>query len=235
VRGVAGRRGQVVGVEYAHYLLVRDPAWIGGIQVARRVQTVLERWNLVSGEPELFVLEGGRTRKLHGGLTAIKAQPPNLLVRYPHIDGGRAVAAVMGPSYFGPPYDDWRYLQGISLIIGTDFRIGPCSESLYVGVVRPPVRNGREEAPYPQGSYLWEFDDSYPADRITLPPETRIEAKREPPAGFTGVWRAGVMLDCGKDLPRIDGYGFGVRVSDRFAAELEIAFGTQLIEVGRVY
>ncbi len=223
-----------MGVEYAHYLLVHDPAWNGGIEVVRRVHAVLERWGLVSGEPELFGLEGARTRKLRGRLAAIKALPPNLLARYPHAGEGRVVAEVMGPSYYGLG-DDGRYFQRISLVVGSDFRVGPCSESVYIEVVRPPVRAGREEAPYSLSQHLWEFDDSYPADGTTIPPETRIEARRELPVGFTGIWRAGVILDCGKDLPRIDDHGFGVRVSDRFAAELETAFATQLIEVGRVY
>jgi hypothetical protein len=224
-----------VGVEYAHYLLVRDSGWAGGIEVARQIHTLLDRRRLVSGEPEVFELVGGVERKLRSRLMTLTAPPSNLLVRYPHVDGGRAIADVIGPSHFGSAYDAERYFQGISLVIGTDFRVGPCSESLFVEVVRPPARSGRDVVPYPQGSHLWEFDDSYPADVAALPPETRIEARGETPAGFTGVWRAGVMLDCGKDLPRIDAFGFGVRVSDRFAAELAAAFGTHLVEVGRIY
>ncbi len=224
-----------MGVEYAHYLLVRDLSWVRGAEAARRVHAVLDRWGLVSGEPELLGLDGGRARKLRGRLATIKAPPANLLVRYPHVDGGQAIADVLGPSYYGPQEDGDRYFQQLSVIVGTDFRVGPCFDSLSVRVVRPPTRGGREEAPYPEGSHLWEFDDSYPADETTLPPETRIEARGKLPAGFTGVWRAGVMLDCGKDLPLIDDNGFGVRVSERFASDLETAFGTQLLEVGRVY
>ena len=223
-----------MGVEYAHYLLVRDLRWSGGVEVVPRIHAVLDRRHLVSGEPQLFALEGGRKRKLRGRWATLKAPLPNLLIVYPHVDG-RAVAEVMGPSYYDSVEDDWRYLQRISLVVGTDFRIGPCSESLYVEVVRPPLREGREVAPYAQGSHLWEFDESFPADDSVLPPEARIEAKRKPPAGFTGVWRAGVMLDCGKDLPRIDGHGFGLRVNEGFAAEFEAAFRTELIQVGRVY
>ena len=224
-----------MGVEYAHYLLVRDPGWTGGVEVARRVHAILDQRRLVSGEPGLFGLEGGRKRKLRGRLLTLKTAPSNLLVKYPHVDGGRAVAMVIGPSYYDSVVEEERYFHGISLVIGTDFRIGPCSNSLFVEVVRPPIRAGRKVSPYAQGSHLWEFDESYLADVSTLPPVTRIEAKRETPEGFTGAWRAGVMLDCGKDLPRTDEYGFGLRVSERFAAEIEAAFGTQLVEVGRVY
>jgi hypothetical protein len=224
-----------VGVEYAHYLLVRDLRWTGDVETARRVHAVLERRHLVTGEPELFALQGGRQRKLPGPLATLKTAPPNLLVRYPHVDSGRAVAEVVGPSRYSSVEEDGRYFQGISLVVGSDFRVGPCSESLFVEVVAPPLRAGRSVDPYPQGSLLWEFDDSYPADASTLPPKTRIQGEHEPPAGFTGVWRAGLMLDCGKDLPRTDDYGFGLRVSDRFAAELETAFETQIVEIGRLY
>jgi hypothetical protein len=224
-----------MGVEYAHYLLVRDPGWIGDIQVARRVHAVLEQWRLVGDEPELFELDGGRRRKLRGRLLSIKQPPPNLLVRYPHVDGGRAVADVMGPSRYDTVEDDSRCLQRISIVIGTDFRIGPDSESLYIEVIRPPVHDGDDVDSHPEGSCLWEFDDSYSADGGTLAPVTRIEARGKLPRGFTGVWRAGVVLDCGKDLPRIDSHGFGVLVNKRFRADLEAAFGTKLVEVGRVY
>ncbi|VTS01372.1 unnamed protein product [Gemmata massiliana] len=224
-----------MGVEYAHYLLARDPNWIGSVDVARRVRSMLDRRGLASGEPELFGLEGGRRRKLRGRLATSKALPANLLVRYPHVNGGRAVAEVVGPSYYAAVGEDERYFQGISVVVGTDFRVGPCSESLSIEVIRLPTRAGRDVIPYSKGSCLWEFDDSYPADESALPPATRIEAHGELPAGFTGVWRAGLMLDCGKDLPRIDDFGFGLRLSDRFAAELADAFGTHLVEVGRVH
>jgi hypothetical protein len=223
-----------MGVEYAHYLVVRDPNWIGDVDVARRVHAVLDHWQLVSGDPELFELNGGHSGKLLHRLADLTVAPPNLLVRYPHLDG-RAVAAVMGPSYYASATDDDRYFQRISLVLGTDFRIGPNSEALGVRVVRPPVREGREVAAYSDGSHLWEFYDSYPADADTLPPVTRVDSRGDLPAGFTGAWRAGLILDCGKNLPRIDGWGFGVRVSAPFEADLETAFGTPLIEVGKVY
>ncbi len=141
----------------------------------------------------------------------------------------------MGPSRYDTVEDDSRYFQRISVVIGIDFRIGPLSESLHIEVTRPPIYDGDDVDPYPDGSCLREFDDSYPADGSTLAPVTRIEARGKLPRGFTGVWRAGVVLDCGKDLPRFDAHRFGVLVNKRFRAELEAAFGTKLIEVGRVY
>lgn len=224
-----------MGVEYTHSLLVRDPGWFGDIEAARLVHAVLEKWRLVGGEPELFALDGGRRRKLRNRLLTIKQPPANLLVRYPHVSDGPAVAEVIGLSYYPDVGDDERYFHRVSIVIGTDFRVGPDSESLYIEVTRPPTQDGDDVPPYPEGSCQWEFDDSYPADSGTLPPVTRIETRGKLPRGFTGVWRAGVVLDCGKDLPRIDGQGFGVRVNERFRADLEAAFGTKLIEVGRVY
>jgi hypothetical protein len=224
-----------MGVEYAHYLLVRDPTWIGDLEAARRVHAVLEKWQLLGGEPELFALDGGKRRRLRNRLLTIKQPPTNFLVRYPHLDGGPAVAEVIGPSYYCEIGDAERYLQRVSVVIGSDFRIGPDSESLYIEVRRPPTRDGDDVEPSPEGSCLWEFDESYPADGDTSVPVTRIEARGKLPQGFTGVWRAGVVLDCGKDLPRIDNFGFGVRVNERFKADLEAAFETQLVEVGRVY
>jgi hypothetical protein len=223
-----------VGVEYAHYLLVRDPGWFGDIEVARRVHAVLAKWQLVGGEPELFALEGGQEQRVKGRLTTLKRPPTNLLARYPKVKCGPAVAEVMGLSRYDLAEED-RYFQRVSIVIGTDFRIGPNFDCLYIQVTRPPIHDGDDVAQYPDGSCLWEFDDSYPADRSTFIPVTRIEARGQVPVGFTGVWRAGVMLDCGKDLPRFDQHGFGVRVHKQFRADLEIAFGTELVEVGRVY
>lgn len=224
-----------MGVEYAHYLLVRDPGWFGDIEAARRVHAVLEKWRLVGGEPELFLLEGGKRRKLRNRLLTIKQPPTNFIVRYPHVDGGPAVAEVIGPSYYCDVDNEERYFQRISIVIGTDFRLGPYSDSLYVEVTRPPNHDGDDVPPHSDGSCLWEFDDSYPADRNTSAPGTRIEARGKLPRGFTGVWRAGVVLDCGKDRPRFDQHGFGVRVNERFRTDLEAAFGTKVVEVGRVY
>ena len=224
-----------MGVEYAHYLLVRDPGWFGDIEAARRVHAVLEQWQLVGGEPELFALDGGQQRKLKGQLMTLKRPPTNLLVRYPTVEGGPTVAEVIGPSYYSDVGDEWRYFQRISTVVGTDFRIGPESESLYIEVVHPPTRDGDGVDPYPESLDLRGIYQSYPADRSTFIPVTRIEARGDLPAGFTGVWRAGVVLDCGKDLPRMDPYGFGVRVNERFRTDLEAAFGTLLVEVGQVY
>lgn len=225
-----------MGVEYAHNLLVCDPAWTGGIEVARRVHAVLEHWRLVNDEPELFDLDGGRKRKLHGKLKTLKAPPVNLLVRHSFVEAGRAAVEVMGPSYYDSVADEERYFSSVSIVVGTDFRIGPISESLYIEVIRPPLREWEEVAPYPEGSHLREFDESYPADPTTTPPKTRIDAGSKPPTGFTGVWRGGVVLDCGKDLPRLpDSLGFSLRVNEQFVAELETAFGSPLVEVGRVY
>lgn len=105
--------------------------------------------------------------------------------------------------------DDGRYLQRIGVVVGKDFRIGPGSESLCIDVVRAPTRDGDDVDAHSEGSCLWEFDDSYPADAATTPPRTRIDTRGKLPRGFTGVWRTGVMLDCGKDLPQIDQNGFG--------------------------
>lgn len=224
-----------MGVEYVHYMLVSDLTWIGAQDDVRRVDAVLDRWHLVGGEPQVYALDGGRRRKLSGGLKALDGKTKNLLVRYPHVDGGRSIAEVMGPSYFETVEDEWRYLQGLSLVIGTDFRIGPLSETVYVETVWPPLRSDREMFPLQSDLNLWEFHESYPADESVLPPETRVDTRGELPAEFTGVWRAGLILDCGKDLPRTDGNGFGFRVSHQFRGELETALGTALVEVGQIH
>lgn len=223
-----------MGVEYAHYLLVRNTNWIGSLEIARRIHSILESHHLVAGTPDLFELRGGRKRKLRGRLDTLKALPRNLLVRYPRVDGGSAVAEVMGPSYYPSIGASDRYLQQVSLVIGTDFRIGPSSEALFIEVVRPPFQNGNAVPPYEQPDCMWEFDDSYPADGSTHPPQTRIQAVRKVPVGFTGVWRAGLILDCGKDLPKIGEHG-ELEINPQFVEEIRTAFEADLFQIGRVY
>src|SRR3954468_11307510 len=139
-----------VGVEELHYFVVRDLGWTGGVDVARRVHAILERRELVSVRPELFDLHGGGSRKLRDRLMTLQNPPTNLLVDYPHVDGGRAVAEVMGPSYYASVKDRSRYFKRISVLIGTNSRIGPSPPSLNGQVIRPPLQSGREVHPHPE-------------------------------------------------------------------------------------
>jgi hypothetical protein len=224
-----------MGVEYAHYLLAAHPAWIGDIGTARRVHEVLDRWQLVSSAPEVFGLSGGRMRRIRGSLEALRKPPVNLLVRYPFVSDVATIAEIMGPSYYPSAQIDPRYFQRIGLVVGTDYRIGPIDEQLDAEVVCPPSRDGHEVAQHAALDLCSEgVICSYPADETTIPPVVRLEPPARFPPGFAGVWRGGLTLDCGKDLPRIEGTP-PLRVNPVFAADMEEAFGTQLIQIGRIY
>jgi hypothetical protein len=223
-----------MGVEYAHYLLAADPNWVGDVETARRVHEALKRWQLVSEPPQLFELLGGRTRKLHDALDALKKPPANLLVRYPFVSGVPTIADIMGPSFYPASEIGDRYFERISLLVGKDYRIGPMDEELYMEVVQPPTRKGQEVQPHNSDDIYPECHSSYPGDDGTVPPVLRLEPPERFPPGFTGVWRCGLMLDCGKDLPR-GADSRSVRLNQNFTAGIEAAFGTPLVQVGTIY
>jgi hypothetical protein len=224
-----------MGVEYAHHFLVADPSWVGDVEVALRIHAVLTRWQLVSAPPEVFDLNHEPMQSIGTALDELKTSRTNLLIRYPHVQGVDTIAAIMGPSYYPPHEIGPRYFQEISVVVGTDFRIGAVDEKFYARVVQPPRRAGRAVRPH-KGLDLYSEGcvTSYPADAATTPPIVQFEPAEGLPSGFTGIWRGSLQLDCGKDLPRIEG-AVPLRISAAFTQEIEQSFGARLIQIGRVY
>ncbi len=228
-----------MGVEYSHGFYVPDLSRVYGVETARRVDDLLHRWELVSGPPKLFDLDGGRCRKVRAGLDRVTAPPANLLLRYGHVEGLPGIGRVMGPfEYESLPGEE--YLSDITLIVGPDFRTLPVSEAWHVEVTAPPRRNREPVEQYPDrpgGPH--EFFTSYPADTATEPPTARLEPGRPDlgqtvPGGFTGVWRAGLQIDCGKNLPAwaYHSTGSDPLPNREFVADLEVVFGTNVVELG---
>ena len=82
-----------------------------------------------------------------------------------------------------------------------------------------------------------DYADAYPADSDTQPPEAALEASDHEwplPAGFQGIWRCGVILDCGKDLPAFMQKSNNLP-SARFASDIEDAFGAKIVQIGHLY
>jgi hypothetical protein len=109
-----------------------------------------------------------------------------------------------------------------------------------IELVEPPKNKGAVVAPHP-ASYEIDFwmSDSFPGDENTTPPVCRLvpdnpRVRKLLPKKFSGAWRAGLALDCGKDLPAMS-ETVNVIPGKRFARDLEKAFGTKLVQIGFHY
>ncbi len=212
-----------MGVEYAHGLFVADLAWRPTWAHVERLHEVLVRWKLARQRPELRDLDNDG--EPIDEATAAADLPANLRLAY---DGaqGEPVVAVMGPSQYGYTDAAMRYLQGITVTLGVDFRILAC-ETYPVEVDVPPI----------EGDDFVEVDEfsddagfsRYPATWATTAPTTKVRGR------FSGVWRAALILDCGKDLPTLAEECDRPLPARAFVAELEAALGTRLIEQGWIH
>jgi hypothetical protein len=108
-------------------------------------------------------------------------------------------------------------------------------ETRYTEITDPPVTNGKPVKPFPE--FLPYSFDVYPADRETVAPKTRFEVCVDGwpvPDGFRGIWRCGLVLDCGKDLPAFMGKKHQIP-SRKFATQIEKAFDSTLVQIGHCY
>jgi hypothetical protein len=223
-----------MGVEYKHWLLASDLAWVGDQSVAGRVHTVLQEWGLIAEPPVIYSLDEGRQKKLRGLPGQLDNPPRDLLVEYPMIEG-KAIAEIMGPSYYPDDSIGERYFQKIALIIGSDFRVYDGGEATGTLIVKPPTQAGKHVSPYKD--YLPHSLDVYPATSDTEPPVTTFEVNSEGwpvPKGFKGIFRSGLALDCGKDLPAICEKQNTIPCR-QFATAIQEAFGTDLVQIGLWY
>jgi hypothetical protein len=217
-----------MGVEYEHWFFVRDLAWTGDKATAERVHALLHAWGLVAAKPTIFDLAGGKSKKVTRSLRDAAAIPPNLLLVYPFVETPRA-EEIMGPSAYPPESIGPRYFQALNLVLGTDHRLLAAHERGLAELVRAPRRGGAEVKPYPAN------DARVPA-HLTFPdgpaPEATLSLEGDAPTGLSGVWRSGLGLDCGKDVPAFPTERYGPIPCREFVSALEAAFGTQLVEVG---
>ena len=221
-----------MGVEYQHYFFVLDLAWEPDLPTARRVHEFLDHWSLVSGAPKICSLDEGRTRELNGRIEGMRSLPSNLLLWYPHVTGVPRIEEMMGPSYYPPAEIGERYLQRIMLVLGTDYRLFHGHELAYAELIEPVKDAGKPVKPFHREEAPYAIGEAFPAKPSTRAPKTRLRANRPEqqrllPEEFTGTWRSGLILDCGKDLPAF-AEKTNVLPSATFARELEDAFGTSL-------
>lgn len=168
-------------------------------------------------------------RKREGGLATLTSVR-NVRIDYPFVTGTPQIAELMGPSYFPENQIGERYFQRIRFVVGCDFRLFPSNETYYVQLIAPPTQNGIAVLPHPDRL-------SFPANASTPAPVTQVHldeyCQDALPEGFTGIWRTGLELDCGKDLPRLE---MGQSLPYRpFVADPEEALGTCVVEIGYLY
>jgi hypothetical protein len=113
----------------------------------------------------------------------------------------------------------------VSVIFGVDFKV-LLSETCNAEVIEPP-RNGslQVDVSETRGSYS-HHSRVYPATWSTTPPLTRAKT------AFSGVWRCGITIDCGKDIPAI---ADTQPLPCALVRELELVLGTALVEQGFIY
>jgi hypothetical protein len=224
-----------MGVEYKHYMFVDDLSYVGTLATAVAIDSVLTEWGLVSGSPTIRSLDGGKGKLLcQSSLEKIPADIANLLLEYPYTEGD-TIENIMGPS----DYDDVdsRYIQTIAVLVGSDYRIYNGDETAYTTVTAPPQKNGKEVKPYEPNYDIYYYADAYPAESKTEPPKAILEPDLHDwplPKGFCGIWRCGVILDCGKDLPAFIQKTNNLP-STKFASDIRNAFGGKIVQIGHYY
>jgi len=220
-----------MGIEYTHYMFVDDLSFIGTVATAAALEEVLAKWGLVSGTPTIRSLDGGKARKLRqGSLNNVSPSTSNLLVEFPYTEAD-SIESVMGPSWNEV---DSRYIQRLALLVGSDYRVYNGFETSYTRVTTPPRKNGEEVKPFKTNHDIFYYSDAYPADSETEPPVAVLEPGRQDwplPKGFDGIWRCGVILDCGKDCPAFM-EKTNTLPSTQFTSEVSNAFGRTIVQVG---
>jgi hypothetical protein len=228
-----------MGVEYKHFLVPANPSFVPERGVIQKVDDVLRKWNLRTDVPKVYDLTRGIKKLIFDPLDSITFGQ-GLAIEYPDIDG-IAATKVMGESYYDGITDEDRYIQQITFIVGLDFRIHPSSEELTATVKAPPLEKGVPSEPYTERDELLHYRlhaEAYHSSVATSPPQVNVwVADKNRILGgraFPGFWRMALIIDCGKDLPAL-GDDFYIIPEREFVNELEVAWGSQIVEVGEVY
>jgi hypothetical protein len=227
-----------MGVEYKQFLIPADPAFIPQHEVLIKIDTLLSRWHLKTGNPKLFSLANGENTSIHQDLNSIQFGH-GIAVEYPGVEG-RQVREVVGQSYFKDEVsDEDRYMERIILIVGTDYRIHPGSEEVYIKVNKPPVEEGKPVKHYCEFDELYGLHaEAYNCSINATPPDVHVSVEdKERIIGdqnFLGYWRTALVFDFGKDLPALGDKLFKLE-NEKFLDELERAFECPLIQIGEIY
>ena len=217
-----------MGIDYEFHLLVADLSWRPSAAAAQRVVDVLIEYFLIRTDPRILTPTGPRRRlepAANQDLRSDAALPDNCVLAWPTDDTlATAVTHVFGPneadSGIGP---DERYLDGIALTLGSDFRL--VSAMTYEQYdTWPDDEDGWDGDVFPAS-----FDDPVPAVEFQV-----CAAPPPVPPDFTGLWRSGIRFDLGRDQPAF--LQSTSRLPCReFVAAISSAFGTSLAEIGWAY
>ena len=227
-----------MGVEYKQFLIPSDPAFIPQNEILIKIDTLLSKWNLKTGNPKAFNLTNGENTSIHQDLNSIQFGH-GVAVEYPGIEG-RQVRDIVGPSYFKDEVsDEERYIEKIILIVGTDYRIHPSGDEVYIKVKKPPKEDAKPIKHYSKSDELYGLHaEAYSCLINATPPEVLISVEdKERVIGdqkFWGYWRTALVLDFGKDLPALGDKLFKLE-NEKFFSELEQALESPLIQIGEVY
>src|SRR5262245_25317442 len=136
-----------MGVEYKHFLIPADPAFVPQNDILVKLDALLSKWNLRTDNPAVYNLTNGTNAQIEQELNTVEIGH-GIAVKYPGVEG-KQVREIAGPSYYGEDaVDEERYIQNITLIAGTDYRIHPGNEELSITIKKPPVENGKKVTPY---------------------------------------------------------------------------------------
>jgi hypothetical protein len=233
-----------MGIEYQHFFAVSDPAWLPQSDTLSRVDAVLRRWSLLElqgkkNDLKLYQCERGPWRERHEKHVPVETPGSGLALCYRHFRW-QAIAKILGPCLYPGP-DDELYLDYVTLIAGTDFRVPWISEATFEFIVRQPARrNGIDIKPYyedeaPTGLQCIYFE-AFPAGAATTPPIVELKASRLARQhigfeDFPGFWRAALMFDCHKCLPAFTD-GKHVIPNREFVSDVSEAFRGPIAEIG---
>jgi hypothetical protein len=206
-----------MGVEYAHGIFVADLMWRPTWRHVDAISELLTSHGFAPQEPALYELAGEpEPLDERGDL------PPNLFLAHDGLEGG-PVRDLLGPSAYDDLSDEDRYIQWVGAVFGVDFK-EVLAEGLDDAVIAAP-REGDSAIEPDDREVGVGWQRVYPATwSATLP------TLRRPGA----IWRSGLVIDCGKDVPAIA--KGGARLPARgFVEAIERALGTKVVELGWIY
>jgi len=238
-----------MGVEYQHWLVVRDLDWLPGPDTVARLLEVFRTWELsdlfamgdLTGPPdtsEIAVL---------GPADEVESPPSSLVLQSVEAPTGEAVAQISGDNGNPDPY-----LSYLAVFLGQHYYL-PDSEYLYPDI-REPARDRAGnvvEQRYTRLRWAPVDDESLnyklrqikrpvfiPVPPAVTPPQTSVawshHVANAESSDYGGCFRSGILFDCGKNLPQ--GLGGAEPLRNRnLVTDFQNAFDTELVEFGIIY
>jgi hypothetical protein len=229
-----------MGVEYRHFLIPANPAFVLPREAIMKVDRVLVKWRLKAGTPKVYNLENGENSIITAPIEKLDFGH-GLAIKYPGVHGGQA-GEIMGRSFYGEQASESDgYFEHLTLIGGMDYRIQPSNEELYVEVLTAPMENHIPIEKHDDNQGLLNlgfFNESYTSTAATKPPvvdissidDNRILGGQD----FAGYWRTAFIMDCGKDLPGLSESFYQIP-NREFINDVETALGCSVVEIGELY